>query len=91
MRAALFVLAAGLAFPSTGIRAADPPKGWEFTGHTQATTVDVRANFAVMDNISLYVASDNVFNTRVASSKGADGIVNYSAPRLVRAGLSFAN
>lgn len=43
MRAALFVLVAGLASPSAGLRAADPPKGWEFTGRTEATTVDVRA------------------------------------------------
>jgi RND family efflux transporter MFP subunit len=43
MRAAMFVLAAGLAFPSVGTRADDPPKGWTFTGWTQATTADVRA------------------------------------------------
>jgi RND family efflux transporter MFP subunit len=39
----MFVLAAGLAFPSAGTRADDPPKGWTFTGRTQAATAEVRA------------------------------------------------
>jgi RND family efflux transporter MFP subunit len=43
MRAAMFVLAAGLAFPSAGTRANDPQKGWTFTGRTQAAADDVRA------------------------------------------------
>lgn len=44
MRAAMFVLAAGLAFPPAGARADDPPKGWAFTGRTQAAAADdVRA------------------------------------------------
>jgi multidrug efflux system membrane fusion protein len=44
MRVVMFVLVAGLAFSSAGTRAADPPKGWEFTGRTQAAAaVDVRA------------------------------------------------
>lgn len=43
MRAAMFVLAAGLAFPSAGTRADDQTKGWTFTGRTQAAADDVRA------------------------------------------------
>src|SRR5262245_10135112 len=43
MRAAMFVLVAGLALPSAGARADDPPKGWEFVGRTEAVTVEVRA------------------------------------------------
>lgn len=43
MRAAMFVLIAGLALPSPGTRADDPPKGWEFVGRTQAAAVEVRA------------------------------------------------
>ncbi|MBP3960710.1 efflux RND transporter periplasmic adaptor subunit [Gemmata sp. G18] len=43
MRAALFVLVAGLLFPPAGMRAEDPSKGWEFTGRTQTSAVDVRA------------------------------------------------
>lgn len=36
MRAAMFVLVTGLAFPSAGTQADEPPKGREFTGRTQA-------------------------------------------------------
>jgi len=36
MRAAMFVLTAGLAVPSTGTRAADPPTGGEYAGRAQA-------------------------------------------------------
>jgi multidrug efflux system membrane fusion protein len=43
MRPAIFVLAAGLAFSSALTRADDSPKGWTFTGRTQAAAVDVRA------------------------------------------------
>lgn len=43
MRAAMFVLVAGLAFPPAGTRADDPPKHWEFIGRTQAAEADVRA------------------------------------------------
>ncbi|VTR92009.1 acriflavin resistance protein : Uncharacterized protein OS=Alcanivorax sp. P2S70 GN=Q670_11590 PE=4 SV=1: HlyD [Gemmata massiliana] len=45
MRAAMFVLVAGLALalPSAVVRADDPPKGWEFTGRTQTATAEVRA------------------------------------------------
>jgi RND family efflux transporter MFP subunit len=46
MRAAMFVLAAGLAFPSAGTRADDPPKGWQFIGRTQTAAVDVRPRVA---------------------------------------------
>ena len=43
MRAAMFVLAAALTFPSAGTGAKDAPKGWTFTGRTQAAADDVRA------------------------------------------------
>jgi RND family efflux transporter MFP subunit len=44
MRAALFVLVAGLAVPFADTRAEDAPKGWEFTGRAQAAAaVEVRA------------------------------------------------
>jgi multidrug resistance efflux pump len=43
MRIAMFVLVAGLAFPSAGTQADDPPKGWTFLGRTQAAADDVRA------------------------------------------------
>lgn len=43
MRAAMFVLAAGLVCLSAEPRADDPPKGWTFTGRTQAAADNVRA------------------------------------------------
>jgi RND family efflux transporter MFP subunit len=44
MRAAVFVLVAGLAFPPADTRAQGPPRGWDFTGRTQAAaTAEVRA------------------------------------------------
>ncbi|MEI9929342.1 MAG: TonB-dependent receptor [Rhizomicrobium sp.] len=63
-----------------------------------ATTVDARVSYAVIKSLSLYVYCDNLFNTKVASTAanqplpdGSMGIVtNYSAPRMVGAGLSFA-
>jgi len=39
----MFILAVGLAFSSAGTRADDTPKGWTFTGRTQAVATDVRA------------------------------------------------
>ena len=42
MRAAMFVLVAGLAFPSAGTRADDPPKGRAYIGRTESATADVR-------------------------------------------------
>src|SRR4051794_39286166 len=43
MRAAMFVLIAGLTLPSAGARADDPPNVWDFTGQTQAVAVEVRS------------------------------------------------
>lgn len=43
MRATMFVLVAGLAFPLAGTRADDPPKVREFTGRAQTDTNEVRA------------------------------------------------
>lgn len=47
MRATTFVLVLGLAFPSAGARADDPPKELTFVGHLQAAaTVEVRSRVA---------------------------------------------
>ncbi len=63
-----------------------------------ATTVDARVAWALTHAFSIYVFGDNLFNARVAStasvaptSAGGMGIVtNYSAPRIVGGGVSFA-
>lgn len=43
MRAAMFVLVAGLTVPAAGSRADDPPKAREFAGQTQTVAVEVRS------------------------------------------------
>jgi hypothetical protein len=43
MRPVVLLLTVGLFLLPAGTRAADPPKGWEFVGRTQAVaTVEVR-------------------------------------------------
>lgn len=47
MRAATIAILTGLALTSAGTRAADPPKGWEFVGRTEAAaSADVRPRVA---------------------------------------------
>ena len=62
-----------------------------------ATTVDARVSWALTHSLSLYVYGDNLFNARVASTAafqpvlgGTAIVTNFSAPRMVGAGLSFA-
>jgi outer membrane receptor protein involved in Fe transport len=63
-----------------------------------ATTVDARIAWAFTDALSVYVYGDNLFNAHVASTtqmqnlvEGGTGFVtSYSAPRIVGAGVSFA-
>jgi outer membrane receptor protein involved in Fe transport len=55
-----------------------------------ATTVDVKAAWMFVPSWSVYVAADNLFNARVATTEGADGTVNYDFPRILRAGVQFA-
>ncbi|MDE1985716.1 MAG: TonB-dependent receptor [Alphaproteobacteria bacterium] len=54
-----------------------------------AVIVGAKLYWAVSDNVVLYVAGDNLLNTRVATTESADGVVNYDAPRTITAGLSI--
>ncbi len=54
-----------------------------------AVTVDARATIRVSDNVSAYIAVDNLTDESIATTKGADGVVVYDAPRIFRVGLSF--
>ena len=54
-----------------------------------ALTADAKLSWAVGGGVVLYVAGDNLFNASVATTESADGVVNYDAPRIVTAGLSF--
>jgi outer membrane receptor protein involved in Fe transport len=55
-----------------------------------ATTVDARISYRVWDGLSAYIAGDNLFNARVATTESADFVTNYAAPRVLRFGFSWA-
>jgi outer membrane receptor protein involved in Fe transport len=48
-----------------------------------------RATWRVTSAVSLYLAADNVFNSAIQTSRSADGVVTYDAPRMVRIGASL--
>ncbi len=56
-----------------------------------ATTVDAKAAWHFAPSWSVYVAADNLFNARVATTEAADTVhtVSYSFPRILRAGIQF--
>jgi outer membrane receptor protein involved in Fe transport len=49
-----------------------------------------RLEYAFGSGLAAYVAADNVFNARVATTSTADGILTLDAPRIVTVGVSFA-
>jgi outer membrane receptor protein involved in Fe transport len=59
-----------------------------------ATTVDARISWLLAPQWSAYVAADNIFNQRIATSASTDAlgriIFTNAAPAEIRAGLSFA-
>ena len=52
-----------------------------------AVTVDLRAEWELRRDLSVFVAADNVFDAAVQTAETADGVYSYDAPRLVRVGL----
>ncbi len=52
-----------------------------------ALTVDLRAEWELRRNLSVFVAADNLFDVAVQTAEAADGTYSYDAPRLVRVGL----
>ena len=54
-----------------------------------ATTLDARVSYRLWHGLSVYVAGDNLFDARVATTESADFVTNYAAPRIVRLGLSW--
>jgi outer membrane receptor protein involved in Fe transport len=54
-----------------------------------ALVLDVRAEWAASENISLYAAADNLTDEDVEVSRTGDGVAGYGPPRLFRAGLTF--
>jgi outer membrane receptor protein involved in Fe transport len=64
-----------------------------------ATTIDARASWGLTGQVSVYIYADNLFNAHVASTaaqqpvpyqSAPDLVTNYSTPRIVGAGVSFA-
>jgi len=54
-----------------------------------ATTVDARVSWRLWDGLSAYVAGDNLLNTRIVTTKSADFVTNFSAPRIIRGGFTW--
>jgi outer membrane cobalamin receptor len=54
-----------------------------------ATSADVKASWMFAPSWSIYVASDNVFNTRIATTESAAFVYNDDYPRIIRAGIDF--
>jgi outer membrane receptor protein involved in Fe transport len=55
-----------------------------------AATVDARISYRLWEGLSAYLAGDNLFNARVATTESADFVTNYAAPRILRIGVSWA-
>ncbi|GAA0560287.1 TonB-dependent receptor [Rhizomicrobium electricum] len=55
-----------------------------------SAVVGARLEYAFGDGPAAYVAADNLFDARVATSSSADGILSLDAPRIVSVGLTFA-
>jgi outer membrane receptor protein involved in Fe transport len=54
-----------------------------------ATTVDARISQRLWNGLNVFVASDNLLNTRIATAKSADLVTSYASPRVLRVGLSW--
>ena len=54
-----------------------------------ATTLDARISYRLWEGLSAYLAGDNVFNARVATTESADFVTNYASPRVLRFGFSW--
>ncbi|HUY04506.1 MAG TPA: TonB-dependent receptor, partial [Rhodocyclaceae bacterium] len=54
-----------------------------------AVTLDLRADWTVTPDWSVYIAADNITDARIATAVDATGVVSYDAPRLVSAGITY--
>ena len=55
-----------------------------------AWRLDARLDWRVKPLVTLYLAGDNLLDANIQTSRTADGVAGYSAPRLVRVGLRVA-
>lgn len=54
-----------------------------------AVVAGARLSYAFGNGLAAFVAADNLFDARVATTMTADGIASLDAPRLVTAGVTF--
>jgi len=54
-----------------------------------AGSLDLRAAYAVRDDIEFYVSGENVLDEEVATQQTADGIFSYGPPATVNVGITF--
>jgi outer membrane receptor protein involved in Fe transport len=54
-----------------------------------STTVDARISYRLWNGLSAYIAGDNLFNARVATTESADLVTNFAAPRIIRGGFTW--
>ena len=55
-----------------------------------AYRLDARLDWRVRPLVTAYVAGDNLLDANIQTSRTADGVAGYSAPRVVRVGLRVA-
>jgi outer membrane receptor protein involved in Fe transport len=55
-----------------------------------AWRLDARLDWRVKPLVTLYLAGDNLLDAEIQTSRTADGVAGYSAPRVVRVGLRVA-
>ncbi|HWW27621.1 MAG TPA: TonB-dependent receptor, partial [Caulobacter sp.] len=55
-----------------------------------AWRLDARLDWRVKPLVTLYVAGDNLLDANIQTSRTADGVAGYAAPRIVRVGLRLA-
>ena len=55
-----------------------------------AGRLDARLDWRVKPLVTLYLAGDNLLDANIQTSRTADGVAGYSAPRVVRVGLRLA-
>ena len=55
-----------------------------------AYRLDARLDWRVRPLVTVYLAGDNLLDANIQTSRTADGVAGYSAPRIVRVGLRLA-
>jgi outer membrane receptor protein involved in Fe transport len=55
-----------------------------------AWRLDARLDWRVKPLVTVYVAGDNLLDAEIQTSRTADGVAGYAAPRIVRVGLRLA-